>query len=200
MNNEKEIISQIIQARRTKKLSQTQLGEITGNSQQVLSKIERGKSVPNLSTLCRIMDALECEIIVRKPGDKIINASEEKTKAAKEFMKSFRFVDREEYTHVDLKTPNQKEKYQKSVNYLKDVRRILDVGMSIRYMTDTLMSFRMARDIFRKNPNKLNIALLNRLQGKLKSVKQCITDGWIYEINNCIKNIETILETAKEAQ
>ncbi len=83
MSTEEKIIRKIIKARKAKKLSQVQLGEITGNSQQVISKIERGKSIPNLSTLCRILDALDCEMIIKEPKEEIFNVTEEIKKGKK---------------------------------------------------------------------------------------------------------------------
>lgn len=59
-------IGETIAKRRKKQgLSQTELAERLGISQQILSQYENGKRNPKLTNLIRILEVLGCEIVVR---------------------------------------------------------------------------------------------------------------------------------------
>lgn len=53
-----ELIGEIIQARQEKGISQRQLGEISGVKQPIIARMEKGKTVPNLNTVLKILAAL----------------------------------------------------------------------------------------------------------------------------------------------
>ena len=59
---EYETIGTIIRLRKEKGLSQAQLAALTGNKQQVISRIENKENSPTLKTLCSILDVLGYEI------------------------------------------------------------------------------------------------------------------------------------------
>lgn len=59
-----EIISQIIIARNERGLTQRQLEEISGISQPVLARLESGLGNPTLSTLVKVLDALDKKLVI----------------------------------------------------------------------------------------------------------------------------------------
>lgn len=199
MNNEKEIIGQIIQARKAKKLSQTQLGEITGNSQQVISKIERGKSIPNLSTLCRILDALDCEMIIKEPKEEIFNVTEEIEKR-KEIFKDDVEEEMDQYAKINFVNSEQKEWYDKYVECLKDIGIYISVEEPIGQMAEALMCFEIARAMFRKNPKTINLSLLVEQYRSMKYVKEYFTDIFLSEISLHMESIDFIWKVANNSR
>jgi transcriptional regulator with XRE-family HTH domain len=52
----------ITQIRKAKGITQTELAERCGTTQQQIARIENGSVDPRLSTLRRVADALECEL------------------------------------------------------------------------------------------------------------------------------------------
>ncbi len=64
---EYRLIGEMIELRKAKKITQSQLASITGNKQQVISRIERKESTPTLKTFCNLLDAIGYELkIVKK--------------------------------------------------------------------------------------------------------------------------------------
>lgn len=59
---EREFILSMIQSRKAKKLTQTQLAKRTGISQGKISKIERGEANPTLKVMAKIASALDMTI------------------------------------------------------------------------------------------------------------------------------------------
>lgn len=59
----------IRELRISKKITQRQLAEKTGISQQHISKIENGEIAPTYATLEKIAKALGCEIVFKENGD-----------------------------------------------------------------------------------------------------------------------------------
>ncbi|MDD6484686.1 MAG: helix-turn-helix transcriptional regulator [Clostridiales bacterium] len=59
---EYETIGAIIRLRKEKGLSQEQLAQMSGNKQQVISRIENKENSPTLKTLCSILDVLGYKI------------------------------------------------------------------------------------------------------------------------------------------
>ncbi len=55
---EYRLIGELIRIRKEEKITQTKLAEITGNKQQVISRIENKESVPTLRTFCNLINAL----------------------------------------------------------------------------------------------------------------------------------------------
>ncbi len=60
--SEYNTIASLISLRKQQGLSQLQLAELTGNKQQVISRIENKENSPTLKTLCNILDALGYDI------------------------------------------------------------------------------------------------------------------------------------------
>ena len=65
-DKEKELIDQMVILRKEQHLSQKQLAEITGNKQQVISRIERKENSPSLKTFCNILNALGYKLEITK--------------------------------------------------------------------------------------------------------------------------------------
>lgn len=65
-NQEKELISQMVQLRKVQKLSQKQIAELTGNKQQAISRIEKNEHSPSLQTFCNILDAMGYGLVIEK--------------------------------------------------------------------------------------------------------------------------------------
>ena len=51
----------VSQRRKQKKITQDELGELTGINRQVIGRIELGKTVPSLSQLQQLLDVLEID-------------------------------------------------------------------------------------------------------------------------------------------
>lgn len=64
---EYRLIGEMISIRKQKKMTQSKLAEITGNKQQVISRIEKKENNPSLKMFCNILNALGYELhIVKK--------------------------------------------------------------------------------------------------------------------------------------
>lgn len=64
---EYRLIGEMINIRKQKKMTQSKLAEITGNKQQVISRIEKKENNPSLRMFCNILNALGYELhIVKK--------------------------------------------------------------------------------------------------------------------------------------
>lgn len=64
---EYELIGKMIALRKNEKMTQSQLAVLTGNKQQVISRIEKRENSPSLKTFCKILNALGYELqIVKK--------------------------------------------------------------------------------------------------------------------------------------
>lgn len=64
---EYRLIGEMISIRKQKKMTQSKLAEITGNKQQVISRIEKKENNPSLRMFCNILNALGYELhIVKK--------------------------------------------------------------------------------------------------------------------------------------
>ena len=63
---EMELINELSRLRKEKKLSQKELCEIINFKQPTLAKIEKRKNSPQLSTLIKILDALDYHIEFKK--------------------------------------------------------------------------------------------------------------------------------------
>ena len=65
--DEYRLIAEMIELRKQKGISQTQLARTIGNRQQVISRIEKKENSPSLKMFCRILDSLGYELkIVKK--------------------------------------------------------------------------------------------------------------------------------------
>lgn len=65
--DEYQLIAEMIELRKQKGISQTQLARTIGNKQQVISRIEKKENSPSLKMFCCILDSLGYELkIVKK--------------------------------------------------------------------------------------------------------------------------------------
>ncbi|MEI3340004.1 MAG: helix-turn-helix transcriptional regulator [Eubacterium sp.] len=64
---EYRLIGEMISLRKQEKITQRELAELTGNKQQVISRIERKESIPTIRAFSHMLDALGYELrIVKK--------------------------------------------------------------------------------------------------------------------------------------
>lgn len=66
---EYRLIGEMISLRKQEKITQKQLAEITGNKQQVISRIERKESIPTIRAFSKILNALGYELQIVKKGN-----------------------------------------------------------------------------------------------------------------------------------
>lgn len=59
-----ELIEQIAFVRKSKSITQSKLAELTGVSQQAISRLEKEKNLPNLDTLIKIVDGLGMKLTI----------------------------------------------------------------------------------------------------------------------------------------
>lgn len=62
------LIGEMVRIRKQGKISQTKLAELTGNKQQVISRIEKKENSPSLRLFCNILNALGYELKIVKKG------------------------------------------------------------------------------------------------------------------------------------
>ena len=63
----KRLITEMISLRKKEKMTQSSLAEITGNKQQVISRIEKRENKPSLRIFCNLLNAMGYELqIVKK--------------------------------------------------------------------------------------------------------------------------------------
>ena len=65
---EKELIKQLCEIRKQKKITQEQLAEMTGNKQQAIFRAENNMHSPSLRLFCNMVNALGYEIEIVKKG------------------------------------------------------------------------------------------------------------------------------------
>ena len=61
---EYRLLGDLVRLRKEKGLSQVDLAELTGNKQQIISRIENRDNSPTLRTFCNILDVLGYEAIL----------------------------------------------------------------------------------------------------------------------------------------
>ena len=67
VKQEYKLIEQIVAERKNKNITQKELAEITGISQQAISRLELEKHIPKIDTFIKILDGLDLELnIVQK--------------------------------------------------------------------------------------------------------------------------------------
>ena len=59
---EYRLLGDLVRLRKEKGLSQVELAELTGNKQQIISRIENRDNSPTLRTFCSILDVLGYDI------------------------------------------------------------------------------------------------------------------------------------------
>ena len=62
IRNQSQLIHELVRYRKYRKWSQRQLSEETGISQQAISKIENNKVDPTLTTVFKMLSALEVDL------------------------------------------------------------------------------------------------------------------------------------------
>lgn len=67
-DKDKELIDQVVEIRKNSNLSQTDLAEKTGNSQQAISRFEKKSHSISLKLFTNIVDALGYELQIVKKG------------------------------------------------------------------------------------------------------------------------------------
>lgn len=65
---EYELIGQMIKLRKQESITQKQLAEITGNTQQFVSRIERKETIPTIKMFSKLLNALGYELRIVKKG------------------------------------------------------------------------------------------------------------------------------------
>lgn len=65
-HTEYELIGELIALRKQKKLTQKELAALTGNKQQVISRIERKEMIPSIKIFSNILNALGYELRIAK--------------------------------------------------------------------------------------------------------------------------------------
>lgn len=64
---EYRLIGEMIALRKKEELTQKQLAELTGNKQQVISRVERHESIPSIRLFSKLLNAMGYELqIVKK--------------------------------------------------------------------------------------------------------------------------------------
>ena len=65
---EYRLIGEMISIRKAENVTQTELAELTGSKQQVISRIEKKENSPSLRMFCNMLQALGYELqIVKRP-------------------------------------------------------------------------------------------------------------------------------------
>lgn len=67
-DKEKELIDALIEARKEKNITQTELAKLTGNKQQAISRIEKKEHSPSLKSFYSIANALGYDVQLVKKG------------------------------------------------------------------------------------------------------------------------------------
>jgi len=62
MAQERAIIQKIIDTRKSRKITQAELSRKSGVKQPVIARMEKGVNSPQLNTLIKILNALDCKI------------------------------------------------------------------------------------------------------------------------------------------
>lgn len=67
--DEYRLIGEMIRLRKQEKITQSELAKLTGNKQQVISRIEKRENCPSLKTFCNLLNAIGYELqIVKRKG------------------------------------------------------------------------------------------------------------------------------------
>lgn len=64
--NEYQLLHEITRIRKEQSLTQKQLAEISGSTQQEISRLEKREHSPALRTLCRVVNSLGYELVLKK--------------------------------------------------------------------------------------------------------------------------------------
>lgn len=64
IKKEYALVEQLVKARKEKNITQRELAEATGISQQAISRIEKEKHIPKMDTFSRVLDGLGLELAI----------------------------------------------------------------------------------------------------------------------------------------
>lgn len=65
---EYKLLAELVQLRKEQKMTQEELAKITGNKQQVISRIEKRENSPTLKTFCGLLHTLGYDLQIIKRG------------------------------------------------------------------------------------------------------------------------------------
>ena len=64
VKQEYKLIEKLVEARKVKDITQKELAELVGVSQQAISRLELEKHIPKMDTFIRILDGLDLELTI----------------------------------------------------------------------------------------------------------------------------------------
>lgn len=64
VKQEYKLIEKLIETRKEKNITQKELAEVTGVSQQAISRLELEKHIPKIDTFIKILDGLDLELTI----------------------------------------------------------------------------------------------------------------------------------------
>lgn len=70
-DKDKKLIDEMVLIRKTLNISQNKLAELSGNKQQVISRIERKENTPTLKVFCNLLNALGYELQIVKKSSSV---------------------------------------------------------------------------------------------------------------------------------
>lgn len=77
IKKEYALVEQLVKARKEKNITQKELAEATGISQQAISRIEKEKHIPKMDTFSRVLDGLGLELAIVQIQNPVAKAEEE---------------------------------------------------------------------------------------------------------------------------
>ena len=80
IKKEYALVEQLVKARKEKNITQRELAEVTGISQQAISRIEKEKHIPKMDTFSKVLDGLGLELAIVKTQNPVVK-EELKTEA-----------------------------------------------------------------------------------------------------------------------
>lgn len=63
---EYKLLAELVQLRKEQKMTQKELAQLTGNKQQVISRIEKRENSPTLKTFCGLLNTLGYDLQIVK--------------------------------------------------------------------------------------------------------------------------------------
>ncbi len=64
IRQEYKLIDRVVEERKKKNMTQKELSNITGISQQAISRLERERHIPQMNTFIRLLDGLDLELAI----------------------------------------------------------------------------------------------------------------------------------------
>jgi len=64
IKQEYKLIEKLVETRKAKSMTQKELADLAGVSQQAISRLELEKNIPKMDTLIRLLDSLDLEITI----------------------------------------------------------------------------------------------------------------------------------------